>query len=151
MPRTVEGTYRGGRIQLAEAPADIPEESRVLFAIHRRDRAGPHWDSRRLHFGYGTEKCPRISMNGWAHNPEVAGSNPAPATKKMTREPSFSAPVLYCSLRRRVPDGQGLAFSPTACPARASTTVRTLSERPSAVIRPRGAIRPAGNAVEGTF
>jgi hypothetical protein len=31
--RTVEGFYRNGRIELAEAPGDVPEETRVLVTF----------------------------------------------------------------------------------------------------------------------
>ena len=44
-----------------------------------------HRDSRRLHMGYTAERRPDTNANGWAHNPKVAGSNPAPATKRKSR------------------------------------------------------------------
>ena len=33
MLKSVEGTYREGRIQLAEVPTDIPEEGRVIVTF----------------------------------------------------------------------------------------------------------------------
>jgi len=33
MPRTLEGVYRAGRIELAERPVGLKEESRVLITI----------------------------------------------------------------------------------------------------------------------
>lgn len=41
MTLSIEGVYRNGKIELAEVPSDMPDETRVVVTFTQRDEAGP--------------------------------------------------------------------------------------------------------------
>ena len=41
MAVSIEGVYRNGKIELAEVPRDVPDETRVVVTFPARDHVGP--------------------------------------------------------------------------------------------------------------
>ena len=41
MTVSIEGVYRNGKIELAEVPEDVPDETRVVVTFTHRAEAGP--------------------------------------------------------------------------------------------------------------